>query len=82
MKTNPRRRPATQADVTKARNEGIRIACKVTLFVLRNYFGFGKTRLVRFWDHFESMCEEIGRGELKVKDIDQALLDEYGIEVD
>lgn len=82
MKVNPRRRPATQADVTKARNEGISVACKVTLFVLRNYFGFGKTRLIRFWNHFESMCEEIGRGELKISEVDQVLLDEYGIEVD
>ena len=81
MKVNPHRIPATQADVRKARNEGIKVACKVCLFVLRNYFGFGEKRLTRFWNEVEGICEEIGSGQAKLSDIDEAL-GEYGIEVD
>lgn len=82
MKVNPHRRPATQADVKKARDEGIRIACKVTLFVLRNYFGFGEKRLRRFWGYFEDYAVDIGNGKLKIAEVDAVLMDEYGIEVD
>lgn len=79
--TNPHRRPATQADVRKARNEGIRAAAVVCMFVLREYFGFGKSRLTRFWTEFERLALEIGRGETKLSDVEAALRDDYGIEV-
>ena len=79
-KTNPHRRPATQADVRKARNEGIRIAFKICMFVLRNYFGFGEKRLTRFWEYVYGVCNEIGTGQAKEADLDQALI-EYNIRV-
>lgn len=81
-KTNPHRIPTTQADVRKARNEGIRIALVICMFVLRNYFGFGKTRLIRFWDHVTSMADEYGRGEFKLSELLEVLEREYGIVVD
>ena len=53
-KVNPRRRPATQADVRKAKKEAQTFAinaCWAILFsVMRDKEGYGTKRLRRLWD--------------------------------
>lgn len=84
-KTNPRRRPATQADVNKARkqatDQGVAAATAIVMFVLREKFGFGKVRLTRFWNEVNSLAEDVSSGEVKLDDIMDVLRDEYDIEI-
>lgn len=80
-KLNPRRRPATQADVKKARDEGTNIAAAIFLFVMREKFGWGKKRLTRLWREIESMAVDITSGQVKIMDVKKVLRDEYDIDI-
>ena len=84
-KINPRRRPVTQADLDKAkkwaRDEAIETIGVITMFTLRDVFGFGEKRLRRFWNAFLSLCEDVASGQVPIEDIKGALKDEYNIDV-
>lgn len=51
------------------------------MFVLREKFGFGKVRLTRFWNEVDSLSEDVIKGEVKIEEIEEVLLNEYGIDV-
>ena len=82
-KVNPHRRPATQADVDKAkewaRDRAVSATTAIVMFVLREKFGFGKKRLTRFWDEVNSLSEDVISGAVKVEEIEEVLLNEYEI---
>lgn len=82
---NPRRRPATKADVEKAKkyaqDKSIAATSAIVMFVLREKFGFGKVRLTRFWNEVDSLSEDVIKGEVKIEEIEEVLLNEYGIDV-
>ena len=82
-KINPRRRPATQADVNRAKEDATKFAVDATsaivLFVLREKFGFGHKRLHRFWTYLEDYCTDVVNGVLNVREVMDVLRDEYGI---
>ena len=84
-KLNPRRRPASQADVKKAadkaKNDAVAAACAIFMFVMREKFGWGVTRLTRLWNEINSLAVQVSKGEVKVEEIEAVLRDEYGIEV-
>lgn len=84
-KINPNRRPASQADVEKAyrqgRADGTRQSLTVSVWVLRDKCGWGKVRITRFLTDVFSLCEDIVKGQVPEKDVNTALLDEYGIGV-
>lgn len=85
MKLNPRRKPASQADVKKAadkaKNEAVATACAIFMFVMREKFGWGEKRLTRLWNEVNSLAVQVSNGEVKVAEIEAVLRDEYGIEV-
>ena len=79
---NPRRLPATQADVNKARNEGQHegYILLMTLFLWAWCADFGASDddLQRMGERIKFYSEEIVAGRLRLKDIQEAMLDEHG----
>lgn len=82
-KPNPRRRPATQADVARAKREAsgkaIDAAWAIFFTALRDKEGFGPKRLRRVWDEVSAVSESISKGYVDVRDLMNALRDEAGI---
>ena len=82
-KVNPRRRPATQAEVHKAKRNAtafaVRVAFAIIFTVMRDKFGWGKKRLRQLWDYVEDLSESIKLGYVNVNDLLQTLEDEAGI---
>lgn len=82
-RVNPRRVPATMADVNKAKKEasdkGINIALCIMLSALLDK-GFIQPEQMRdAWDAINGMSESIVKGYVNVNDLRQVLKDEYGI---
>lgn len=82
-KVNPRRRPATQADVRKAKKEAQTLAidaCWAILFsVMRDKEGYGAKRLRRLWDEVNYLSESVSSGHVNIRDLAETLRDESGI---
>lgn len=82
-KVNPRRKPATQADVARAKKEAVDQAIDVSwamsITVLRDKFGFGKVRIHRYWDEIDKLSEEIAEGRVSILDLMETIRDEAGI---
>ena len=82
-KTNPRRCPATQADVEKAKKQAqtiaINYAWAIFFSVLRDKEGYGKERLKRVWNGVNELSDSIAKGYVNIKDLMRALEDEAGI---
>lgn len=78
---NPRRQPATQADVDKSRREGrqegahLMFACIVTS--LKDVHLLSNDDLVTMWEHSSKLLEEINEKRIKLEDLDKVLAEEY-----
>ena len=75
---NPRRRPASQADVAKAKqqavDEAVSFAWAIMLTVLRDKEGYGtRVRLPRFWGRVQELCEGVQQGYVSVADLKHEL---------
>lgn len=72
-KVNPRRKPATQADVQKAKRQAqdivITSAWAIFFSVLRDKEGYGYTRLRRVWDGVNYLSDSIGKGYVNIDDL-------------
>ena len=83
-KTNPRRRPATQADVARARDEGVLAgvtnACAIFMTVLVDKFD-GGPYIPDVWREINKLSEEVKEGRVSVADLRCVLREDYGIEV-
>lgn len=81
-KVNPRKIPATQADVHKAKkeaeNEAIRIAWAIMFTCLRDKEGWGMVRLRRLWGEIENLSDSIVKGYVTITDL-MTVLEEDGI---
>ena len=83
-RTNPRRRPATGADVKRAWEDGVldgvTNACAIFLTVLVDKFDGGE-HIPDVWREINKLSEEIKEGRVSVADLKCTLREEYGIEV-
>ena len=81
-RVNPRRKPATQADVEKAKRQAqthaINMEWAVFFTALRDKERFGYTRLRRVWDEVNYISDSIDKGYVKLDDLVNELA-EYGI---
>lgn len=81
-RVNPRRKPATQADVEKAKQQAqthaINMVWAVFFTALRDKEGFGYKRLRRVWDEVNYISDSIDKGYVKLDDLVNELA-EYGI---
>ena len=84
-KINPRKRPATQADVAKAKkqatDEAISLAMTIFLTVLKDKNGFSNEELQDTWKNVENLSESIKDGYVNVYDLRTVLREEYEIYV-
>ena len=84
-RVNPRRKPATQADVEKAKQQAqthainmVWAAWAIFFSALRDKEGFGYTRLRRVWDEVNYLSDSIDKGYVKLYDLVNELA-KYGI---
>ena len=81
-KVNPRRRPATEADVLRARDdaveEAVRLASAVFLTVLVDKFN-GADWVPEIWKEVNKLSEEINERRVSCNDLVHVLKTEYGI---
>ena len=84
MKVNPRRKPATEADVRKAWEDGVlqgcTNACAMFLTVLVDKFG-AEDHIADVWKEINKLSEEVAERRVSIRDLRKVLLEEYGIEV-
>ena len=84
-KKNPRRRPATQADVDKAKDKATMEAvrnCWIIMFsVLRDKRGFHGEDLKEIWDGVESLSDSVTKKYCSIADLQRALREEEGINI-
>lgn len=83
-KVNPRKRPASEADVKRAWeqgvNDGVTNAMAIVLTVLVDKFN-GAEYIRDVWREVQKLSEEVGERRVSVTDLRRVLLDEYEIEV-
>lgn len=82
-KVNPNRRPATAADVEKAKRQAqsfaIDTAWAIFFTAMRDKEGWGVKRLRRLWDEVNELADSISKGYVSVEDLKKALEEEAGI---
>ena len=85
-KVNPRRKPATQADVEKARREGryegFNGLMSIFLWVMVEDFGFSDDDLKRIQERLMFYLDEIKARRLGLDDIISALAEEHGLTIE
>lgn len=85
-KVNPRNRPATQADVNKAKRdaqeEALKLAWSILFTVLRDKEGYEVEDLKRVWEGVENLSDSIVKGYVSLADLRYALKEEAGINLD
>jgi hypothetical protein len=79
-KTNPRKKPATQADVNKAYIQGLHDEEVIFLTTLLDKYSF-EIDVVQVWNDHNKLQLEIAEGRVKIKDLLTALKDECGIKL-
>ena len=84
MKTNPKKKPATQADVKKAFEagvkEGVSNSCAIFLTVLLDKFRMDD-QIQEVWNEICDLSDSVGKGYVSLADLRHVLMDEYGIQV-
>ena len=82
---NPRRRPATQADVQRAKDTATADACRVTLAIfftaLLDKEGMCAEQLQRIWREVEALSESVRDGYVSATDLIRVLREEYEIDI-
>jgi hypothetical protein len=81
-RTNPNKRPATQADVERARaqgrQQGVLDSAVIMLTVLRDKEGFEPEDLQRFWREIGDLSDSIVNGYASISDMKDVLKQEIG----
>lgn len=84
-KVNPRNRPASMADVERAKkdatSEAISLAIALFLTVMVDKFDYDADKLKAVWDEVNKLSESVIKGYVNLHDLKQVLIDEYGIEL-
>lgn len=84
-KVNPRNRPASLADVEKAKKqasgEAISLAIALFLTVMVDKFGYDAESLKAVWDAVNKLSQEVSEGRVNLHDLKEVLVDEYGIAI-
>lgn len=81
-KVNPRRRPATAADVIRAKRDAtadaVESAWAILFMTLRDKEGYEADDLKRVWDEVGKLSLEINEGRVSVADLKNTLKEEIG----
>ena len=83
IKVNPRRRPATAADVARAKQaattEATQAVATIFLSVLRDKKDMSTEELQDIWAAVEERCDSLGQGYCNLFDLRDTLAQEDGI---
>lgn len=83
-RTNPNKRPATWADVTRAKHaaveEAVRYAKIIFFTILMDKYGWDKDELLRFWAFSEDLSDSIAAKRVSIADLADVLRKEYNLE--
>ena len=78
--------PLTQKEVGRYYKEALKImqnrVCLCALYALRDEFGFGSKRGVRFFQRFYDYLQSVGDDYVTWKEIEEAVGEEMGISID
>lgn len=84
-KTNPRRKPATAADVNKARQNGmdfgVEFAINCILYILKDKHGSEDADIAQLRDEFMYLIDSIAKKYVSYSDITKTLSVEYDLSV-
>ena len=84
-KTNPRRKPATAADVNKAiqsgRDFGMEFAINCILYILKDKHNAPDDDIAQLRDEFMYLMDSINKNYVSYADITRTLSDEYDLSV-
>lgn len=85
-KVNPRKRPVTQADLNRAKEQasdrGVRLAIAMFLTVLKDDFDFDNEKLEYIWQRVEKLSEEVSERRISVNDLLSVLAEEYNVHLE
>lgn len=85
MKTNPRKRPASVADVNRAKDEGFQMGAELMLdlmiYTLGTDFEMTDGWLDRYHERFMAHMDSFAKGYLSKEDMRSTTLEERGWEV-
>lgn len=85
-KANPRRIPRTEADCEKRFKEGVELGCHsaiaMLVFTLVDSEFLTNDDVHEFSKRFQSTVECVAKGNLKIKDLELILFEEYDWKVD
>ena len=84
-KVNPRRQPASKADVKRAelrgRDDGIKFASVLFLMALRDKEGFDLEALQKVWKEVGNLADSIAEGYCSIEDLHTVLESEAGARI-
>lgn len=84
-RVNPNRRPATVADVNKAKREAqdkaVELAWSIFFTVLCDKEGYELEDLQRIWGEVNSLSDSIAKGYCTVRDLRTILREEMGVDI-
>ena len=84
-KVNPRRRPATMADVNRAveqaTNDALAASAAIFLTVLCDKEGADAEIIQRVWQEMQELSQSIIDGYVSVADLKDTLRKEYGVDI-
>ena len=78
-KTNPRRRPLSEADIPKIQDNAVHLAFAIFLTVLFDYHGFSRDQIQEVWHQSDKLSQEVTEGRINIRDLVSVLKDEYGV---
>lgn len=82
-KVNPRKRPASMADVERAKGkamvDSLRLAEVLIFTVLLDKQGFDSDRLLDVWHQVGDLSDSVNKGIVSIQDLETVLKEEYGI---
>ena len=83
-KTNPKKKPITQADADRAWQDGVTKgvsnAMAIFLTVLLDKYN-GEEYIADLWKEVNKLSEEVREKRVSVSDLRRVLFDEYGVQV-
>jgi len=84
-KVNPRRRPATQADIHRAakatRDTAMRLTATIFLSVLCDKENADAEIIRRVWGEMNELADSVANGYVSVSDLSDTLRNEYKINI-
>lgn len=82
-KINPRRVPASKADVNRARDkaasDAVHLAMAIFLTVLKDDMGFTNDQIIHVWNRVDKLSQEVAERRINVHDLCGVLESEYSI---